>query len=96
MRRTALHSCIDIKLVSKLLSAGAKFNRLDHKNRSPLSVACFQNKLLKAQMLLEWRADVNGAAPFAWSPTPLMIACGRGNHDLVSLVRRARQRAVGR
>ena len=72
-----------------LLGAGAKFNRLDHKNASPLSFACLHNKLAAARVLLEWRADVNGAAPFTYSLTPLMIACGRGHHDVVSLVRRA-------
>ena len=72
-----------------LLGAGAKFNRLDHKNASPLSFACLHNKLAAARVLLEWRADVNGAAPFTYSLTPLMIACGRGHHDLASLVRRA-------
>ena len=93
--RAALHTCIDVKVVNKLLRAGAKFNRLDRKGFSPLSIACRDNKLAKAQALLEYRADVNGAAPFANSLTPLMIACSRGHHDIVIMVRRARLRAVG-
>ena len=51
-------------MVNKLLRAGAKFNRLDRKGFSPLSIACRDDQRFKAQALLEWRADVNGAAPF--------------------------------
>ena len=86
--KTALHTS-DWKVVQALLGAGAKFNRLSSKGFSPLSYACHHNKLAAARVLLEWRADVNGAAPFTYSLTPLMIACGRGHHDLASLVRRA-------
>ena len=96
VHRTALHSCADLRIVKLLLAAGAKLNRLDHVNVSPLCVACLYNKIAKSRMLLEWRADVNGASPFTWSSTPLMIACSRGHHDLASLVRRARLRAVSR
>ena len=92
--KTALHTCTDWKIMKVLLGAGAKFNRLDHKNASPLSFACLHNKLAAARVLLEWRADVNGAAPSTWSPTPLMIACSRGHHDHASLVRRARLRCI--
>ena len=76
-------------MVVKLLDAGAKFNRLDCKNFSPLCLACRDNKLSKSTALLKWRADVNGATPSASSLTPLMIACSKGYHDIVSLVRRA-------
>lgn len=89
MRRTALHMCTAHKIATKLLAAGAKFNRLDRKHVSPLSSACFHNQLAVARVLLEWRADVNGAAPFAHSHTPLMVACSLGYHDIVALVRRA-------
>ena len=75
--------------MTKLLAAGAKFNRLDRKHVSPLLLACLHNQLKVARVLLDWRADVNGAAPFAHSPTPLMVACSRGYHDIVALVRRA-------
>ena len=92
--KTALHTCSEWKMVQALLGAGAKFNRLDHKNCSPLSYACLNNKLAVARVLLEWRADVNGAVPYTWSATPLMIACSRGHHDLASLVRRARLRCI--
>ena len=94
VRRTALHTRTDVRIVKLLLAAGARFNRLDHKNASPLSYACLHNKLAAAHVLLEWRADVNGAAPFTYSPTPLMIACNFGHHDLVRLVRRARLRCT--
>lgn len=87
--RTALHSCADLRIVKLLLAAGAKLNRLDHVNVSPLCVACLYNKIAKSRMLLEWRADVNGASPFTWSSTPLMIACSRGHHDLASLLIKA-------
>ena len=89
MRRTALHVCTEHRIATKLLAAGAKFNRLDKKHLSPLSLACFHNALAVAGVLLKWRADVNGAAPFAHSHTPLMVACNRGYHDIVALVRRA-------
>ena len=81
--------CTAHKIATKLLAAGAKFNRLDRKHVSPLSSACFHNQLAVARVLLEWRADVNGAAPFAHSHTPLMVACSLGYHDIVALVRRA-------
>ena len=81
--------CTEHKIATKLLAAGAKFNRLDRKHLSPLSLACLYNKLGVATQLLKWRADVNGAAPFPHSHTPLMIACSRGCHDIVALVRRA-------
>lgn len=81
--------CTEHRIAAKLLTAGAKFNRLDRKHASPLSFACLHNQLGVARVLLEWRADVNGAAPFADTHTPLMIACNRGYHDLVALVRRA-------
>ena len=81
--------CTEHRIATKLLAAGAKFNRLDKKHVSPLSFACLHNQLAVARVLLEWRADVNGAAPFAHSPTPLMVACSRGYHDIVALVRRA-------
>ena len=89
MRRTALHMCTEHRIATKLLAAGAKFNRLDKKHVSPLSFACLHNQLAVARVLLEWRADVNGAAPFAHSHTPLMLACHKGYHDIVALVRRA-------
>ena len=91
--KTALHTS-DWKVVQALLGAGAKFNRLSSKGFSPLSYACHHNKLAAARVLLEWRADVNGAAPSTWSPTPLMIACSRGHHDHASLVRRAWLRCI--
>lgn len=80
--------CTEHRIATKLLAAGAKFNRLDRKHVAPLSLACLHNQLAVAGVLLKWRADVNGAAPFAHSHTPLMIACSRGHHDLVALVRR--------
>ena len=89
MRRTALHTCTESRIATKLLATGAKFNRLDRKHASPLSYACLHNQLAVARVLLEWRADVNGAAPFAHSHTPLMLACHKGYHDIVALVRRA-------
>ena len=92
MRRTALHKCTEHRIATKLLAAGAKFNRLDKKHVSPLCFACLHNKFAVARVLLEWRADVNGAAPFAHSHTPLMVACHKGYHDIVALVRRARLR----
>ena len=89
VRRTALHKCTEHRIATKLLAAGAKFNRLDKKHVSPLCFACLHNKFAVARVLLEWRADVNGAAPFAHSHTPLMVACSRGYDDIVALVRRA-------
>ena len=89
MRRTALHTCTESRIVTKLLAAGAKFNLLDKKHVSPLCFACLHNKFAVARVLLEWRADVNGAASFPHSHTPLMLACHKGYHDIVALVRRA-------
>ena len=81
--------CTEHRIATKLLAAGAKFNRLDKKHVSPLCFACLHNQLAVARVLLEWRADVNGAAPFTHSHTPIMVACRRGYHDIVALVRRA-------
>ena len=81
--------CTEHRIATKLLKAGAKFNRLDRKHTSPLSFACLHNQLAVARVLLEWRADVNGAASFPHSHTPLMLACHKGYHDIVALVRRA-------
>ena len=60
--------------------------RLDKASLSPLSVACEENKLRKAQYLLDERADVNGAVADAPTRTPLMLACARGHADIVSVL----------
>ena len=83
--RSALHMC-DHDLAKRLLSIGVKFNRLDMAGRSPLSLACEENKLLKARYLLDARADVNGAVTDESTPTPLMFACAQGHEDIVSLL----------
>ena len=93
-RRSALwHASANgnARLLEFLLSRGAAFNRLDADGFSPLGVACQEGNVRCAQILLQVRAEVEGAfnrsswqgstwQGVAW--TPLMAACDSGEADV--------------
>ena len=75
------------RLLKLLLSQGAAFNRFDTDGFSPLGVACQEGNWRCAELLLQVRAEVEGAfssstgQDSAWNSmacTPLMAACDSG------------------
>ena len=78
------------RLLEELLARGAAFNRLDDGNESPLGTACFHGHRRCAEILLQVRADVDGAFRGNTFTTPLMLACEMGQAECVELLLRHR------
>lgn len=75
----------DVAQTRALLAAGADPNGPVGINEwPPLLHAVHKNQLGTASLLLERGADVNGGAPDGM--TPLMMAAGYGNDDMVQLL----------
>ena len=78
------------RLLQDLVRAGSHFNRPDENWWSPLKVACLEGNTRCAELLLQVRADVNGARDQDGKLfiSPLIFACDKGHDACVSLLLR--------
>ncbi len=74
-----------VPVITRLINAGARLDLSAEHNVSPLMIACFENHVEAASLLLNhYQTPPNEATD--QGVTPLMIACFKGNKPLVELL----------